>query len=122
MTATTEVVISEKSKLEFLRSDLSGIARSRMSTMRIGSQSILSVARFGRNELNGGKAANRHWIGHDRDLVQHPESAAVPVRPAVGFGPGQGLSRLIETRAEAQGLKAVQLLARWLANGGVADG
>src|SRR5262249_46345948 len=35
MTATTEVVISEKSKLEFLMSDLSGIAHSRMSTIRI---------------------------------------------------------------------------------------
>src|SRR5262249_9522689 len=35
MTATTEVVISEKSKLEFLMSDLSGIALSRMSTIRI---------------------------------------------------------------------------------------
>src|SRR6516164_5871946 len=35
MTATTEVVISEKSKLEFLISDLSGTAHSRMSTIRI---------------------------------------------------------------------------------------
>src|SRR5215510_3080230 len=35
MTATTEVVISEKSKLEFLMSDLSGTAHSRMSTIRI---------------------------------------------------------------------------------------
>src|SRR6516165_1074113 len=35
MTATTEVVISEKSKLEFLMSDLSGIAHSRISTIRI---------------------------------------------------------------------------------------
>src|SRR4051794_3196624 len=35
MTATTEVVISEKSMLEFLRSDFSGIAVSRISTMRI---------------------------------------------------------------------------------------
>jgi len=36
MTATIDVVISEKSKLEFLRSDLSGIAVSRISTMRMG--------------------------------------------------------------------------------------
>src|SRR5262245_65881678 len=35
MTATTEVVISEKSKLEFLMSDLSGIAHWRISTIRI---------------------------------------------------------------------------------------
>src|SRR5215471_10661646 len=35
-TATIDVVISEKSKLEFLRFDLSGIAVSRMSTMRMG--------------------------------------------------------------------------------------
>src|SRR5260370_7524706 len=35
MTATTEVVISEKSKLEFLMSDLSGTASSRMSTICI---------------------------------------------------------------------------------------
>src|ERR1051325_2086520 len=35
MTATTDVVISEKSMLEFFRSDFSGIAVSRMSTMRI---------------------------------------------------------------------------------------
>src|SRR5690349_4947221 len=48
MTATTEVVISEKSKLEFLRSDLSGIARSRMSTMRMF-LSVLSVACLGRH-------------------------------------------------------------------------
>src|SRR3954471_20027153 len=36
MTATTDVVISEKSMLEFFRSDFSGIAVSRISTMRIG--------------------------------------------------------------------------------------
>src|SRR6266481_5637946 len=41
MTATTEVVISEKSKLEFLMSDLSGIAHSRMSTIRIGALFLL---------------------------------------------------------------------------------
>ena len=35
MTATTEVVISEKSKLEFLISDFSGTAHSRMSTIRM---------------------------------------------------------------------------------------
>src|SRR5580700_7768583 len=35
MTATIDVVISEKSKLEFSRCDLSGIAVSRMSTMRM---------------------------------------------------------------------------------------
>src|SRR5947209_9842729 len=35
MTATTEVVISEKSMLEFFRSDFSGIAVSRISVMRI---------------------------------------------------------------------------------------
>src|SRR5262245_33901774 len=35
MTATTEVVISVKSKLEFLSSELSGIAVSRMSRMRM---------------------------------------------------------------------------------------
>src|SRR5258706_5002516 len=35
MTATTDVVISEKSKLEFFRSDLSGTAVSRISTMRM---------------------------------------------------------------------------------------
>src|SRR5689334_22087211 len=35
MTATTEVVISEKSKPELRRSDFSGIAVSRMSTMRM---------------------------------------------------------------------------------------
>src|SRR5262249_53514642 len=40
MTATTEVVISE-SKLEFLMSDLSGIAHSRMSTIRIGALFLL---------------------------------------------------------------------------------
>jgi len=34
-TATTEVVISEKSMLEFFRSDFSGIAVSRISTMRM---------------------------------------------------------------------------------------
>src|SRR5262249_36020610 len=34
MTATTDVVISEKSKLELLSCDLSGIAVSRMSTIR----------------------------------------------------------------------------------------
>src|SRR5260370_29511096 len=34
--ATIDVVISEKSKLEFFRSDLSGTAVSRISTMRIG--------------------------------------------------------------------------------------
>src|SRR5262245_28557597 len=34
-TATTEVVISEKSKLELLMLDLSGIAHSRISTIRI---------------------------------------------------------------------------------------
>src|SRR5262245_48217696 len=42
-TATTEVVISEKSKLEFLMSDLSGIAHSRMSTIRIGALFLLAV-------------------------------------------------------------------------------
>jgi hypothetical protein len=35
MTATIEVVISEKSKLELAMFDLSGTARSRMSTIRI---------------------------------------------------------------------------------------
>jgi len=35
MTATTEVVISEKSKLEFAMFDFSGIAHSRISTIRI---------------------------------------------------------------------------------------
>jgi hypothetical protein len=35
MTATTDVVISEKSKLELASDDLSGIAVSRMSTMRM---------------------------------------------------------------------------------------
>jgi hypothetical protein len=35
MTATTEVVISEQSKLEFLISDFSGTAHSRMSTIRM---------------------------------------------------------------------------------------
>src|SRR5262245_46553642 len=35
MTATTDVVISEKSKLEFLISDFSGTAHSRMSTIRM---------------------------------------------------------------------------------------
>ena len=34
-TATTEVVISEKSKLELLMLELSGIAHSRMSTIRM---------------------------------------------------------------------------------------
>src|SRR5262245_26483455 len=36
MTATTDVVISEKSKLELLMSDLNGTAHSRMSTIRMG--------------------------------------------------------------------------------------
>src|SRR5262245_10322876 len=36
MTATTDVVISEKSMLEFFRSDFSGIAVSRMLVMRMG--------------------------------------------------------------------------------------
>ena len=35
ITATTDVVISEKSKLELLSVELSGTARSRISTMRI---------------------------------------------------------------------------------------
>jgi hypothetical protein len=35
MTATTDVVISVKSKLELASVDLNGIAVSRMSTMRI---------------------------------------------------------------------------------------
>jgi len=35
ITATTEVVISEKSKLELLRGELRGTALSRMSTIRI---------------------------------------------------------------------------------------
>jgi hypothetical protein len=51
MTATTEVVISEKSKLEFAMFDLSGIARSRMSTIRIWNYPFdpcCSAARDGR--------------------------------------------------------------------------
>src|SRR5215510_584787 len=56
MTATMEVVISEKSKLEFLRSDLSGIAVSRISTMRMG----LSVARVER-QRNPGAALPRRY-------------------------------------------------------------
>jgi len=36
MTATTEVVISEKSKLELRMSDFTGAAHSRMSTIRMG--------------------------------------------------------------------------------------
>ena len=35
MTATTDVVISEKSKLELASDDFNGIAVSRMSTMRM---------------------------------------------------------------------------------------
>jgi hypothetical protein len=36
MTATTEVVISEKSKLELRMSDFTGAEHSRMSTIRMG--------------------------------------------------------------------------------------
>ncbi len=39
ITATTEVVISEKSKLELRNDDFSGIAVSRISVMRMGSGS-----------------------------------------------------------------------------------
>src|SRR5580704_13411688 len=40
MTATTDVVISEKSMLEFASVDFSGIAVSRMSVMRMGSLNL----------------------------------------------------------------------------------
>jgi hypothetical protein len=39
ITATTDVVISEKSKLAFLISEFTGTAASRMATMRTGANS-----------------------------------------------------------------------------------
>ena len=44
MTATTDVVISEKSKLELASDDFSGIAVSRMSTMRMIAPQSFSVS------------------------------------------------------------------------------
>jgi len=50
MTATTDVVISEKSKPELRRSDFSGIAVSRISTMRMLCSHISAVIPAERSE------------------------------------------------------------------------
>src|SRR5215213_4178443 len=84
MTATTDVVISEKSMLEFFRSDFNGIAVSRISTMRMGwlacqaSKLNLRNVRlldhpfpFGDVGLHiGGERGRRIALRHDAELEQ----------------------------------------------------
>src|ERR1700730_17886681 len=50
MTATTDVVISEKSMLELASVEFSGIAVSRMSTMRMIISDFTSLSPMGRGE------------------------------------------------------------------------
>src|SRR5947199_8526056 len=78
MTATTEVVISEKSKLELLMSDFSGTAHSRMSTIRMGFISIpvrvrpqaRRLRRRVPQEPTGGK--RREYVDSSRAHVGRP--------------------------------------------------